>query len=191
MRVAELTNLDPRTAAYADQVVAQIEATVPVLEAFLLGSAAAGGFRPGESDLDLTAVVERPLGPATEELLRRLRKLDSPVRGLELVLYVEGSQPPALELNVDDGRERPDEEAFWFVLDAALGQEHGVPLLRGRPWSDFFTPVGPEQARAAMRESLEWARRQPEDDEFARLHAIRARHYLDHGDWITKEEAAR
>ena len=73
MTVAERMHLDPRTAAYADEVVAQIEATVPLLEAFLLGSAATGGFRPGESDLDLTAVIERPLGSAKEVLLRRLR----------------------------------------------------------------------------------------------------------------------
>jgi predicted nucleotidyltransferase len=191
MTVAERMHLDPRTAAYADEVVAQIEATVPLLEAFLLGSAATGGFRPGESDLDLTAVIERPLGSAKEVLLRRLRALHVPVRGLELVLYVEGSQPPDFELNVNDGNERADEPAFWFVLDAALAQEHAVPLAHGRPWSDFFAPVAPEQVRAAMRDSLEWTERQPADDEFARLHAVRARHYLEQSNWMTKEEAAR
>jgi hypothetical protein len=42
-----------------------------------------------------------------------------------------------------------------------------------------------------MNESLEWAERQPPDDEFARLHAARARHDLAHGEWITKRQATR
>jgi hypothetical protein len=36
--------------------------------------------------------------------------------------------------------------------------------------------------------AIAWPERQP-GGEFARLHATRARHYLDHGSWISKEEA--
>jgi predicted nucleotidyltransferase len=185
------THLDTRTAAYAAEVIAAIDATVPVLEAFVLGSAAAGGFDPSTSDLDLVVVIEARLAPAERhEILRRLQELEPPVRDLELVAYVAGAQPPDFELNVNHGEERPSEDQFWFVLDAALAQEHALPLLHGRSWSEFFEPVPSESTRRAVQESLRWTERQA-GDEFARVHAVRARHYLDHGEWITKKEANR
>ena len=189
MTVTERKQLDPRAAAYAYQVVAAIDSTVPVLGAFVLGSAAAGRFDPATSDLDLVVVAERPLTADRPELLRRLRELPSPFRDLELVVYAAGAQPPNFELNVNHGQERPAAESFWFVLDAALAQDHSVPVAGGHPWSDFFAPVEPERVREAMRESLAWAERQPPEDEFARLHAIRARRYLEHGEWMSKAQA--
>jgi predicted nucleotidyltransferase len=184
-----VAELDERTEAYAQAVTAAIDAIVPVLEAFALGSAATGSFDPATSDLDLVAVVGEPLGDRRQELLRSLRGLDPPVRDLELVVYVEGAQPPNYELNVNEGEERDGAEPFWFVLDAALAQERAVPLLHGRVWSDFFESVPPERTREAMQESLAWSERQPADDSFAHAHAARARHYLEHGEWITKKEA--
>jgi predicted nucleotidyltransferase len=166
-----------------------VEAVVPVLEAFALGSAATGSFDPATSDLDLTLVLDRPLGASREEVVRRLRELETPFRGLELVAYVAGSQPPDFELNVNYGEERPDEERFWFVLDAALGQERGQPVLGRHEWNELFEPVGPERIEAAMRDSLAWAEREPADNEFARLHALRARSYLKDGAWMTKAQA--
>jgi Nucleotidyltransferase domain len=189
MTVVERTRLDPQAGAYAGSVVASIDAIAPVVEGFVLGSAAAGGFDPVTSDLDLVVVLERPLGERREELISRLRELEPPFRDLELVAYVVGSQPPDFELNVNHGEERPDEEPFWFVLDAALAQEHAVPVWGRRPWSDVFEPVPPEDIRKAMQASLDWASRQGPDDEFARGQAERARHYLEHGEWITKKEA--
>ena len=118
-----------------------------------------------------------------------LRELESPVRDLELVVYVDGAQPPDFELNVNEGEERLDAETFWFVLDAALAQEHAVPLLHGRAWSEFFEPVSAERTRDAMQASLDWTGRQPPENAFARAHAARARHYLERGEWISKKEA--
>lgn len=183
--------LHPHVEAYAAAAAHTAESLVPVLEAFVVGSAAAGGFDPATSDLDLVLVVERPLAERRGELLERLRALGSPFRDVELVVYVAGSRPPDVELNVNAGEERPDEEPFWFVLDAALAQERAVPVLARHDWNDVFEPVEPERVREAMRASLAWAERQPPRDEFARLHAARARHYLEHGEWISKEEAAR
>ena len=174
---------------YLGAVVAAIEEHVGVLEAFVLGSAASGDFDPVKSDLDVVVVVERPLAAEREPLVQRIAQLEPPGRGLELVLYVQGAQPPNYELNVNDGEERPNEPAFWFVLDAAVAQERSKPLRRGRPWSDFFAPVSDDAVRGAMRESLAWSERQPPDDEFALLNAIRSRHYLEHGEWITKTQA--
>lgn len=184
-----VAQLDPQARTFAVEVVEAIDAVVPVVEGFVLGSAALGRFDPATSDLDLTVVLAEPPGERREELVRRLRDLEVPFRDLELVAYVAGSQPPELELNFDHGRERPDENRFWFVLDAALGQEHALPLLGRHEWSELFAPVGPERVEAAMRESLAWAEHEPADNAFARLHAVRARRYLEDGVWISKAQA--
>ncbi len=184
-----VAQLDPRAHAFATEVVDAIDGLVPVVEGFVLGSAALGSFDAATSDLDLTVVLAEPLGARREELLRRLADLDVPFRDLELVAYVVGSQPPDLELNFDHGRERPDENRFWFVLDAALAEEHALPVLGRHTWSELFAPVGRERVEAAMRESLAWAEQAPAENQFARLHAIRARRYLEDGVWISKAQA--
>jgi hypothetical protein len=74
------------------------------------------------------------------------------------------------------------------VLDAAIAQERSQPL-RGRPWRELLEPVTEAETRRAAEELLRWA--EEGDDELARPHAVRARHYLDQGEWITKEEARR
>ena len=188
MTVATSHHLDPRTEAFVAEVLAAIDAHVPVLGAFLLGSAAVGGFEPRTSDVDLVAVIERAPGDRAA-LVESLAAIKRPVRDLELVVYVEGSQPPEFELNMNGAEERPDEPRFWFVIDAALAEERAVPVWGERAWSDFFAPIPAERVREAMQESLEWSERQPAGDGFARVNAARARHYLDHGEWITKKEA--
>jgi predicted nucleotidyltransferase len=188
MTVAVHTYLDRRTEAFVADVLAAIDAHASLLEAFVIGSGAAGGFEPGASDVDVVAVIDRPLRDRAA-LVAEVAALQSPVRDLELVVYNRGSRPGDFELNLNHGEERPDEEAFWFVLDAALAQEHAVPVWGERSWSDFFEPVRPEKIREAAQASLDWASRQGPDDEFARQQAARARHYLEHGEWITKKEA--
>jgi predicted nucleotidyltransferase len=182
--------LDPRSKVFVGDALRVIDSSVPVLEAFLLGSGAVGGFEPSMSDIDLVVVIERALGAQRATVVAQLAALETPARDLELVVYVEGRQPPAFELNLNEGVERPSEEAFWFVLDAALGQEHAVPMWGHRRWSEFFDPISPERTREAMQESLEWAERQPPGDEFSRLQAARASHFLATGQWIAKKEAS-
>jgi predicted nucleotidyltransferase len=189
MTVAAGHHLDPQTERFVADVLAAIDEHVPIVEAFLLGSGAAGGFDPETSDVDVTVVVARPLGAERADLVEAVARLEVPVRSLELVLYVEGAQPPDYELNLNEGEERDFEQPFWFVLDAAKAQEQAVPLWGRRSWGDFFVPVSAERTREAVRESLDWALRQTPDDEFARGHVLRARHYLEHGEWITKKEA--
>jgi hypothetical protein len=109
------------------------------------------------------------------------------VRKLELALYAVGAKPPAYELNYPDGDEA---SPHWFVLDAAIAQEQSEPFA-GRPWHELLEPVSRAETQRAAEESLEWSAQQPAGDEFARVNAVRARHYLEHGDWITKEEAGR
>ena len=179
--------LDARTEAYVEQVVRAIDVHVPAVEAFLVGSSAVGGFDPATSDVDVVVVVERPLHDERQRVIDAVAGVACPVRDLELAMYVQGQAPPDVELNLNHGEETYA-EAFWFVLDAALAESHAVPLLHGRPWLDVFEPVSDDRILEAVRASLEWSKGR--DDGFARLTATRSRHYLEHGEWLTKAEAA-
>ena len=185
--VAE-TYLDERAETYRDRVVASIGADVEVLASFVLGSGLVGGYRPGESDLDLVMVVDAPLrGEARRAAIERIAALELPGRRLELVVYVRGDEPPDFDLNLEvdaDGvREAPDEADHWFVIDAGIAQER-IPA-----WLDYFEPVPDERVREAVEQSLAWSAEWP-DLEFARLNAARARHYLEHGEWLSKGDVS-
>jgi hypothetical protein len=181
--------LDEATEAYRTDVLAALGEEVEVLDSFVLGSGLIGGFRPGESDLDLVVVVDAPLGGvARRRAVEQIAALDVPGRRLELVVYVSGHQPPDFELNLEvdnaGAREAPDELDHWFVIDAGMAQER-IPA-----WTDYFDPISEERLRQAVVSSLAWSEEWP-DLEFARLNAARARHYLEHGEWLSKKEAKR
>jgi predicted nucleotidyltransferase len=183
------THLDEAAEAYRAGVVAAIGEAVEVVDSFVLGSGLVGGYRPGESDLDLVVVVDARLrGEARRRAIARIAALQLPGRRLELVIYVRGQQPPDFELNleVDDAgaREAPDELDHWFLIDAGMAQEL-IPA-----WTDYFEPIPEERLREAVIESLAWSKEWP-DLEFAQLNAARARHYLEHGEWLSKQEASR
>lgn len=183
------TYLDETAERYRSRVVETLGAEVKVLASFVLGSGLVGGYRPGKSDLDLVAVIDRPLrGEARRRAVERIATLELPGRRLELAVYVHGRQPPDFDLNLEvdeDGvREAPDEAEHWFVIDAAIAQER-IP-----EWSEYFDRVSEARTRAAVEESLAWSAAWPEL-EFARLNAARARHYLEHGEWISKPKEER
>jgi predicted nucleotidyltransferase len=181
-----VTALPAQVEGYVDEVVDAVDAVVPVAGAYVLGSALVGGFDPARSDLDAVVVVERPLdADERERVWQALDELPPPVRKLELVVYPAGARPPGYDLNYPDGDGEP---GFWFVLDAAIGQERAQPL-RGRPWHELLEPVTEAETRRAAEEMLRWA--EERDDELARPHGVRARYYLEHGDWMTKAEALR
>jgi hypothetical protein len=182
-------HLDARTEAYVEDVLDVIEAHVPIVEGYLIGSGAVGGFEPRTSDVDLVVVVTEALGSERRPLVDHLLGMECPVRDLQLVLYVEGTEPPDFELNVNQGEERAGEDAFWFLLDAAVAEEGAVPLRNGLPWAQVFRPISEERVREAARKSLAWSARQSVQDEFVRLNATRARHYLNRSEWISKAEA--
>jgi hypothetical protein len=182
------THLDEATETYRADVLAAVGEEVEVLDSFVLGSGLIGGFRPGESDLDLVVVVDAPFSKNARRVLERVAALDLPGRRLELVVYVTGQQPPDFELNLEvdeaGAREAPDELGHWFVIDAGMAQER-IPA-----WRDYFDPISEERLREAVISSLAWSEEWP-DLEFARLNAARARHYLEHGEWLSKQEARR
>lgn len=183
------TYLDEAAENYRADVLAAIGEEVEVLDSFVLGSGLVGGYRPGESDLDLAVVVDAPLrDEARRRAIERIAALERPGRRLELVVYVRGHQPPDFELNLevdDDGaREDPDAHEHWFVIDAGMAQER-IPA-----WTDYFDPVSKHRLHAAVLSSLAWSEQWP-DLEFARLNAARARHYLEHGEWMPKARAQK
>jgi hypothetical protein len=169
---------------------------------YLMGSCAMGAHVPGVSDLDVWAVVRGPLGrERTASLARRVdhAALACPARGLELVVARFGADGlPVVEMNLNDGPRMArhlsldpgDEPAHWFVLDAAIGREHGRALA-GPPASDAF-PVLPRSAQlAAVEASLAWhAEHEPEAPN-ALLNALRGWRYAAEGVWGSKEDAAR
>ena len=174
-----MTVAEAQLETYVAEVVDAIEGVAPVAHAFVLGSALVGGFDPDTSDLDVVVVVERTLEQEEREaLVAGLDELPQPFRKLELVVYAAGAKPPAYELNYPDG---PGEPEFWFVLDAALAQRFAP-----RVWGELLQPVSEAETRAAAEELGRWAEAHDEP-----VHAARARHYLEHGEWITKEEARR
>jgi hypothetical protein len=174
-----VTVAEAQLETYVAQVVDAIEGIAPVAGAFVLGSALLGGFDPATSDLDVVVVVERPLDEGEREaVVAVLDELPQPFRKLELVVYAAGVKPPAYELNYPDGPGQPE---FWFVLDAALAQRFAA-----REWGELLQPVSEAETRRAAEELLRWAETRDEH-----VHAARARHYLEHGEWITKEEASR
>jgi hypothetical protein len=169
-----VTVAEAQLETYVGEVVAAVATAARVAGSFVLGSALLGGFDPATSDVDLVVVVEPPLDAVA--LVPRLDEFASPFRKLELVVYARGAQPPAYELNYPDG---PGEPGFWFVLDAAIAQGHADG------WLELLHPVSAQETRRAAEELLRWA-----DERGEEVHAARARHYLEHNDWITKEEAA-
>ena len=181
----------PRTLArYLDELVEALRAAVEVEAVYVVGSAARGAYEHGRSDVDVVAVTARRLADAEkQELVRRVEALECPARGLELVVYAKGAQPPDFEVNFNGGPrmarhvsyDPASEPRHWFVIDAAIAEEHAVPLV-GPPWREVFEPVPGELARAAVLDGLAWAERNEPDD----ANAARARRYLETGEWATK-----
>ena len=178
------THIDSASEAYVADVLDVLGAHVRVLDSFVLGSGLVGGYRPGKSDLDLVVVVDAPLeGEARRRVIERIGSLELPGRRLELVVYVRGRQPPDFDLNLEvdaeGSREAPDELDHWFIIDAGIAQER-IPS-----WTDYFEPVPEARLREAVAQSLAWSEERPEL-EFAQLNAARARHFLTHGEWVSK-----
>jgi predicted nucleotidyltransferase len=184
MTTVAQTYLDAPAEAYRARVESAIREHVEVLASFVLGSGLVGGYRPGQSDLDLVVIVDAPLrGETRRAAIERIAALKLPGRRLELVVYVHGHQPPDFDLNLevdaDGAHEAPDELGFWFLIDAAIAQE------RDPRWGEYFDVVSEDRTREAVEQSLAWSAERP-DLEFAKLNAARARHYLEHGEWKAK-----
>jgi predicted nucleotidyltransferase len=171
---------------FLDEVVGVL-AEFDVQAAYLVGSGSFGAYAPGRSDVDVYAVVPRPLtDPDKDRLRAQLAALEPPARRLELVVYsrMEAETPqPRFELNFGD----EDESPHWFVIDRAVAERHAVALV-GPEWSEIFAPVPQDRILEALAQSLEWYERH--DPTGVPVVAARAWAWLETGEWMGKEEAA-
>jgi hypothetical protein len=190
--------------AYLAELTARVRAGLggDLIGVYLMGSAGAGGYVPGASDLDVWALVRAPV---PEEAKRALparvdqAALPCPARGLELVVARFPAGPePVMELNLNDGPrmarhvvlDASGEPRHWFVLDAAIGRQSGRSLW-GAPPAEAFPPIPRSLQLAAIAESLDWYAAHEPDNRKAALTAARALRYMAEGRWSPKEEAAR
>ena len=161
--------------------------------AYVIGSAATGGFEAESSDLDVVGVLRG--SPAREELARQAMALQgvdvSPARGLELVAYAGGQV--VLNVNTGPGMTEHvglagDDPAFWFVLDRAIAEQHAIALV-GPPWAERFAAVPRDEVLAALRESLDWHDAAEPASRNAVLNALRTWRWLETGEWVSKPDA--
>jgi hypothetical protein len=165
---------------------------------YLAGSGALGGYIHGRSDVDIAVVVRSPLDRTQkEELVGSLRHeaLRCPARGLELVVYAQGSGVPELNLNTGERMafiatfEPGTDSPHWFVLDRAIIAQRGIVLI-GPPPAEALVQPSEDEILEALAIGLEWYRDRPEEPrDDAALNAVRSRAYLETGRWASKAEA--
>jgi predicted nucleotidyltransferase len=179
-------------AGYLDELVERLTDVADLHAAYLVGSAASGGYEHGRSDVDVVAVTERSLREDERRALAdAAESLPCPARKLELVAYPLGGERHEINLNTGEKVSfDPDEDpAFWFVLDRAVAEEQAIVLL-GPPWHEVFEPVPREAVLAALEDALEWQEREEPLGRSSVLNACRAWMWLERRQWGSKPEAA-
>lgn len=172
---------------------------------YLFGSAAYGGYNLGTSDLDVQAVVERPLTPwQRQRLIAQLwhRVLPCPARRLELVVYTRAAvasptRPLYFQLNLNTGRDidlhvshdPAEEPPHWFLIDVSIGRQCGQTLC-GPPPQDVFAAMPQHWVREAVLDCLRWHLREQPQSPSTLLNSYRAWRYLETGEWGSKLEGA-
>ncbi|HMO11470.1 MAG TPA: DUF4111 domain-containing protein [Actinotalea sp.] len=156
----------------ATAVARVLASVVDVTAAWLHGSAVAGGLPP-DSDLDVLAVVERPLRPAERtEVLSGVLRLSGraaehgPARPVELTVVVRSDvvpwrYPPTCDLQYGEWLRaavlagRPPARGAEPDLAVALTdvRGRGLPLI-GPPPDAVLDPVPPSDLRAAMVDTV-------------------------------------
>jgi hypothetical protein len=184
-------------AAYLEELCARLQGALGdrLVGVYVLGGYALGAYVPGRSDLDVLAVVRRPLDDAAKrDVAVRCSHaaLPCPARKLELVV---STGTPRWELNLNTGEGEPEhvgtdpdaEPRFWFVLDLALAHAHAAALL-GPPAESVLAAPGRDEIEAAQAEAVAWyARHEPGADAFAA--AARAWYWRETGGFAPKDAA--
>jgi hypothetical protein len=191
---------------YARELARRVEAQLgsDLVGIWLIGSCALGDFDPERSDVDIQAVTRGTLSVEKRRALAATlshRSLPCPARGLEFVLYaaegLTGPDAPRFQLNLNTGRDLPerldldpaDQPRFWFVIDIAIGREHGIPLA-GPPPGEVLPEIPRELALAALTDALAWFERNEGHSAQTLLAACRASAYAGEGVWLSKTAAA-
>lgn len=172
---------------------------------WFVGSVALGGYVPGRSDIDITAVCEGALTyPQKQHVAAGIVEVSTtcPARGLEFTLYsleVAASLPKGadFEVNVNGGPRMPTairldpaaESGFWYVLDRATAHRAGVAIC-GPPPSEVFADLPRPTLLDAMHQSMAWHRVHEKATPYSVLNACRAWRFVDEGVLGSKLEGA-
>ncbi len=89
--------IDPEVANFAEAVTGRLREVLgeDLHGAYLSGSVALGGYVPGQSDIDIIAVCQRPLEVSKKRAVAQTvsgEAVNCPTRGLEFVLYSRAAQ---------------------------------------------------------------------------------------------------
>jgi hypothetical protein len=167
----------------------------------LIGSAALGDYAPGASDLDVVVVAPGPVeDPEAFAGPLRHSEVPCPARKLELVVYrAEQAAAPSSELEFEldlntgpaDDRLLTDlggEPAHWYLIDLAIGREHGAALA-GPPPRELIGEPPRADVLDALAAGIRWAVETEPDSPNTVLNASRAARFALTGEWSSKAEA--
>jgi hypothetical protein len=190
-------------ASYLEELVSRLHSELgdELIGVWQFGSGALGDFDPLRSDLDIQGVTTRRLPPPTlDRVVARVSHptLSCPVRGLELVLYARDELAAAsYQLNLNTGprmqqhasQDPQADPAFWFVIDLAIGREHGRPLFGPAP-AEVIPPFPRQLIAASLREALRFWTGPEGSAAQAVLAACRAWAWAVDAVWLSKGAAA-
>ena len=174
--------------AYLAELTRWLLAALPLRGAYLIGSAARGGYVRGSSDLDVLALAAEPVSEQQRAAVLATCAHDAlpcPARKLELVVYEPDGETIALNLNTGrDGTTTDDAEWFWFPVDRAAARQHAL-ALSGPPPADAIAPIPDATIDRALTELVAWYEAN-EPGSAATIAAARAAAWRAHREWITK-----
>jgi hypothetical protein len=197
--------LPPAVSRYLECLVGELRGVLGVRLSgvYGVGGLALGDFHPGRSDVDVYAVVDRPLDEELKLSVAaacRHRRLPCPARKLEMVLVCAAvaaatGAAPAWELNLNTAEGQPDhvgldptaEPRHWFVVDLAVAHQCGLNLF-GPPPQELIAAPDPGDVRAAQSEVVVWYAHHGDAADVAAA-ACRAWHWRETGVFVTKRRA--
>jgi hypothetical protein len=183
--------LTPEVASFGDHVADVLARTLgtDLVGVYFVGSVALGGYVPGESDIDITAVSSNALGDLLKERVASVvveASAACPARGLEFTVYrreIAGAPPTGadFEVNANGGPRMPTavhtdaavEPGFWYVLDRAVAHRSGL-AISGPPARKIFADVPRSALLEAMYQSMAWHRAHEKATLYSVLNACRA-----------------
>jgi hypothetical protein len=197
--------IPPEVSRYLERLVSELRLVLGerLNGVYGLGGLALGDFRRGRSDIDVYAIVDRPLDDELKlsaAAACRHRRLPCPARKLEMVLVcatvaAAASATPEWELNLNTGEGQSDhvaldpaaEPGHWFVVDLAVAHQCGLRLF-GPPPQELIAAPDPADVRAAQSDVVAWYAHHGDEAEVAAA-ACRAWHWRETGKFASKRGA--
>jgi hypothetical protein len=156
---------------------------------------------PGASDLDVAVIWDGPVDDPEAVVAPLLHSaLPCPAKKLELVVYrAEQAAAPtrdlSFEVDLNTGSEGDrvltelgDEPGHWYLIDLAIGHEHGVSLA-GPPAREVIGEPPREDVLDALLRGLRWSIEAEPDSPDTVANAGRAWRFAEEGVWVGKPGA--